>query len=99
MDNELSEPNTPFDQSAALVEQDSAAHANFLDDSFSETCCLRHDGWDGPESARFSEPPAKPESPLCKTRDTINFINFARRSIRGTVRERKASCGTQVCSN
>ena len=39
MNNEYNEPFPPLDQSTTLVEQ-SPALANFLDDSFSETCCL-----------------------------------------------------------
>lgn len=56
MELKRDEPITPISQNAALAEiEESPALANFFDDSFSETCCLRHDGWNGQKMARFCE--------------------------------------------
>lgn len=55
MNDTIIEPISPLNQSTTLVETDSPALANFLDDSFSETCSLRHDGWNGQKMARFCE--------------------------------------------
>ena len=55
MNKSMNEPIAPIDQTISLVEPDSPALANLFDDSFTETCCLRHDGWDGQKMARFCE--------------------------------------------
>ncbi len=55
MNDAFNEPIAPLDQSTTLVETSSPALAYFLDDSFSETRRLRHDGWDGQKMARFCE--------------------------------------------
>ena len=55
MDAELNEPTVPIGQSTTLVEQGSPALANFLDDTLSETCGSRHDGWTGEAMAKFLE--------------------------------------------
>ena len=54
MEDESYEPNVANGQGAILIEQ-SPAVAHYLDDSFTETRRLRHDGWDGQKMARFCE--------------------------------------------
>ena len=59
------------------MEQESPALANFLDDCFSETCCLRHDGRSirANSAVDRASKDGGPSRRMAAT--TVNFINFA----------------------